>query len=185
MTLVLEIEHLLGVAFSAQGQASNAPEWPPQPDRVFSALVAAWGARGERTDERKALEWLEASPPPEIGASEGFARSSVTVFVPPNDPQSGRVGSRSVMPALRSRQPRRFPACRPDDPVVRFVWRDVEADGETMAALNALAADTPYIGHSSSLTRCRFRIDGCARAHRGAAATRLSGPARRAGARLS
>ena len=90
MTLVLEIEHLLGVAFSAQGQASNAPEWPPQPDRVFSALVAAWGARGERTDERKALEWLEAHPPPEIGASEGYARSSVTVFVPPNDPQSGK-----------------------------------------------------------------------------------------------
>ena len=43
---------------------------------------------------------------------------------------------------------------------MRFVWRDVEADGETMAALNALAADTPYIGHSTSLTRCRFRIDG-------------------------
>jgi CRISPR-associated protein Csb2 len=159
MPLILEIEHLLGVAFAAQSQASSAPDWPPQPDRVFSALVAAWGARGEQTEERKALEWLEAQDPPEIAASGGFARTPATVFVPPNDPQTGRVGNTSVMPASRKRQPRRFPAYRPDDPVVRLVWRESAADGGTMAALNALAADTPYVGHSSSLTRCRFHAD--------------------------
>ena len=160
MPLVLEIEHLLGVAFAAQSQAGVAPEWPPQPDRVFSALVATWSARGERAEERRALEWLEAQPVPEVAASGGFARTPATVFVPPNDPATGRIGDRSVMPALRRRQPRRFPAFRPDDPVVQLVWRDVGADGETIAALNALAADTPYVGHSSSLTRCRFRTDG-------------------------
>ena len=64
MTLVLEIEHLLGVAFAAQTPASTAPDWPPQPDRVFSALVAAWGAHGEPQEERRALEWLEAQPVP-------------------------------------------------------------------------------------------------------------------------
>ena len=47
MPLILEIEHLLGVAFAAQSAASSAPDWPPQPDRVFSALVATWGARGD------------------------------------------------------------------------------------------------------------------------------------------
>jgi CRISPR-associated protein Csb2 len=160
MSLVLEIEHLLGVAFAAQSQASPAPDWPPQPDRVFSALVAAWGARGERADERRALEWLETQPIPELAASGGFARTPVTVFVPPNDPETGRVGNRSVMPTLRRRQPRRFPAFRPDDPVVQLIWRDVEADDEMIRALNALAAATAYIGHSSSLTRCRFRTDG-------------------------
>jgi len=160
MPLVLEIEHLLGVAFAAQSHASVAPEWPPQPDRVFSALVATWSARGERAEERRALEWLEAQPVPEVAASSGFARTPATVFVPPNDPATGRIGDRSVMPALRRRQPRRFPAFRPDDPVVQLVWRDVGADRETIAALNALAADTPYVGHSSSLTRCRFRTDG-------------------------
>jgi CRISPR-associated protein Csb2 len=160
MPLVLEIEHLLGVAFAAQSQAGVAPEWPPQPDRVFSALVATWSARGERAEERRALEWLEAQPAPEVAASSGFARTPATVFVPPNDPATGRIGDRSVMPALRRRQPRRFPAFRPDDPVVQLVWRDVGADRETIAALNALAADTPYVGHSSSLTRCRFRTDG-------------------------
>ncbi len=159
MSLVLEIEHLLGVAFAARSQASPAPDWPPQPDRVFSALVAAWGARGERGEERRALEWLERQAAPDIAASGGFARSAATSFVPPNDPQTGRVGDRSVMPAFRRRQPRRFPAYRPDDPTVRLVWRDADADGATLAALNALAADTPYVGHSASLTRCRFSTE--------------------------
>lgn len=159
MPLVLEIEHLLGVAFAAVNPASIVPDWPPQPDRVFSALVAAWGARGERADERRALEWLETQPVPGIAASSGFARTPATVFVPPNDPETGRVADRSVMPAFRRRQPRRFPAFRPDDPIVQLVWRDVLADGAMIATLNALAADTPSIGHPSSLTRCRFRAD--------------------------
>src|SRR5438477_10813932 len=133
MTLVLEIEHLLGVSFAAQSQASSVPDWPPRPDRLFSALVAAWGARGERPDERRALEWLEAQPSPELAASGGVARTPGTVFVPPNDPQTGRVGNTSVMPAFRRRQPRRFPAFRPDDPIVQLVWRDAEADNEIVA----------------------------------------------------
>jgi CRISPR-associated protein Csb2 len=160
MALVLEIEHLLGVAFAAQSQASIMPDWPLQPDRVFSALVAAWGARGEKAAERRALEWLEAQPAPEIAASGGFVRTPATAFVPPNDPETGRVGNRSVMPAFRRRQPRRFPAFRPDDPVMQLVWPDAEVDSATVEILNALATDTPYIGHSASLTRCRFRTDG-------------------------
>jgi CRISPR-associated protein Csb2 len=85
MTLALEIEYLLGIAFAARDEASELPDWPPQPDRIFSALVASWGAHGERGDERRALEWLEAQPAPEIAASDGFPRTVPTVFVPPND----------------------------------------------------------------------------------------------------
>jgi CRISPR-associated protein Csb2 len=154
MTLVLEIEHLLGVAFAAQDQSSEAPDWPPQPDRVFSALVAAWGTRGEQNEERRALEWLEQQPAPEIVASDGHPRTAPIVFVPPNDAEGGRV---AVLPTLRPRQARRFPAFRPDDPIVSLVWREAAPDSSTLAALNALAADTAYVGHSASLTRCRFR----------------------------
>ena len=157
MTLVLEIEYLLGVAFIARSQSSEIPDWPPQPDRAFSALVAAWGARGERAEERRALEWLEAQPDPEITTSGGFPRTAPTVLVPPNDPETGRVGDRSVMPAFRRRQARRFPAYRPGNPAARLVWRGAAADATTMAALNALAADTPHVGHSSSLTRAGWR----------------------------
>ncbi|HTV90957.1 MAG TPA: type I-U CRISPR-associated protein Csb2 [Stellaceae bacterium] len=160
MNLVLDIEHLLGVAFAARGQDSEAPDWPPQPDRVFSALVAAWGARGEREGERGALQWLEAQPAPDIIASPGYPRTAPIVFVPPNDPEGGRVGNAAVMPALRRRQARRFPVFRPDDPVVSLVWREAAPNRATLASLNALAADTAYVGHSASLTRCRFRIDG-------------------------
>ncbi|MGH7063506.1 MAG: type I-G CRISPR-associated protein Csb2, partial [Stellaceae bacterium] len=147
-------------AFATRTPASSDPDWPPQPDRVFSALVAAWGARGEQPEERRALEWLEAQPSPELAASAGSARTPATVFVPPNDPQTGRVGDLTVMPASRRRQPRRFPAYLPNDPIVRLVWRAAAADSGTVAALNDLAADTPYIGHSASLTRCRFSAEG-------------------------
>jgi CRISPR-associated protein Csb2 len=157
MSLVLDVEYLMGVAFAARGQAIEAPDWPPQPDRVFSALVATWAAHGEKPEERRALEWLEAQSVPEVSASAGYARSAATVFVPPNDPASGRVGDRSVLPSLRRRQPRRFPAYRPDNSVVQFVWRNTGTDGEIIARLNALAADTSYLGHSASLVRCRFR----------------------------
>jgi CRISPR-associated protein Csb2 len=187
MTLVLEIEHLLGVAFAAQTQAGEIPDWPPQPDRVFSALVATWGARGEhyeeRDKERAAVEWLEMQPAPHIAASAGFARAAPTVFVPPNDfeippnalssawfqylrrgerpPKKGGYEKEwrdalSVVPFSRTRSARCFPAYRPNDPIVSLIWRQATPDAATLDALNALAADTAYIGHSASLTRCRF-----------------------------
>src|SRR5207248_1208644 len=110
-------------------------------------------------EERRALEWLEEQPIPEVAASGGFPRTAPTVFVPPNDSETGRVGDRSVMPALRRRQPRWFPAFRPDNPVARLVWRGLSPDGSIVAALNALAADTSYLGHSSCLVRCLFRTE--------------------------
>ena len=157
MTLVLDIEHLLGVAFIARSQSSEIPDWPPQPDRVFSALVAAWGARGERAEERRALEWLEAQPDPGITSSGGFPRTAPTVFVPPNDPETGRLGDRSVMQAFRRRQARRFPAYRPDNPVVRLVWRR-RGETRTIAAPMRLRRH-PLCRHSSSLTSLSFRTD--------------------------
>ncbi|MBT9290787.1 type I-G CRISPR-associated protein Csb2 [Prosthecodimorpha staleyi] len=160
MTLVLEVEHLTGTAFAALGPDTDAPDWPPQPDRIFSALVASWAARGSRDDERAALEWLERLDPPLIEASSGLPRRVPIHFVPPNDPGTGRSGDRSVMPQFRRRQPRRFPAFRPDDPTVRYRWCDAVVDPATLEALIRLAADTAYVGHSASLTRCRFLLDG-------------------------
>lgn len=185
MTLVLEIEHLLGVSFAAREPGNDAPDWPPQPDRVFSALVASWGARGECDGERAALEWLERQPAPEIVASSGRPRTAATVFVPPGDfavpadalnsrwfqflergirpPKAGGYekawkDTLGVVPSYRMRAARRFSAFRPEDPVVSLVWPAAEPDADTLAALNKLAADSAYVGHSTSLTRCRFRL---------------------------
>lgn len=160
MTLVLELEFLSGVSFAALGPDSDAADWPPQPDRVFSALVATWAARGQDGSEGQALEWLEKLPPPRILASEARPRTSAIVFVPPNDARSGkRKHAKDVLPHLRARQPRRFPASRPDRPVARLLWPGVTPAQDTLGALQRLAHDTAYVGHSASLTRCCFLLE--------------------------
>lgn len=157
MTLVLEVEYLTGVSFAAIGPDSAAPEWPPQPDRIFSALVATWASCGEDEGEAAALEWLERLPPPLIQASAAEPRVAPIVFVPPNDPRSDRQKhAKGVLPSLRGRQARRFPATRPSDPLVRLLWPEAAPQQGTLDALRRLARDTAYVGHSASLTRCRF-----------------------------
>jgi CRISPR-associated protein Csb2 len=158
--LSLEIEWLTGVCVATRSPADHAPEWPPQPDRIFSALVASFGAHGGRAEERAALEWLEAQEPPRLDAVDAFPRVAVTAFVPPNDV--------ATLPEGRRRQPRRFPAsvplAEPGATHLRLVWA---ADAAAhLPALQALARDTSYVGHSSALVRCRFSVDdaaeGCA-----------------------
>jgi CRISPR-associated protein Csb2 len=154
--LILDIEWLLGVCFAARSPADATPDWPPQPDRIFSALVASWGARGERLEERAALKWLEGQAPPEITAAGHENRSSATAYVPPNDPAAGDI---RILPARRRRQPRQFPAVPlhggPGEPHLRLTWQ-ADAPPDLLAALRALAHDTSYVGHSSSLVRCIF-----------------------------
>lgn len=155
--LILDIEWLLGVCFAARSPADAAPDWPPQPDRIFSALVASWGARGEHTIERAALEWLERQPAPEVTAARHKSRTSATAYVPPNDPATGDI---RILPTRRRRQPRQFPAVQlhssTGEPHLRLTWQ-AAAPPELLNALRALAHDTSYIGHSSSLVRCIFR----------------------------
>ena len=157
MSLVFEIEFLTGVCRAAREPGDTTPDWPPQPDRVFSALVAAWAARGERPEEQAALEWLERQSPPAIHASDHTSRTAPDVFVPPNDLRASKAEETyiKVMPDRRPRQPRRFPVARPDDPVVSLAWPE-EPEAAILDALDAMARDVGYIGHSASLTRCRF-----------------------------
>lgn len=161
MSLVLEIEFLTGVCRAAREPASDEPDWPPQPDRVFSALVSAWAARGQQQEERTALEWLEKQAPPVVHASGYAARTAPDVFVPPNDLKFSKAEKTyiKVMPDRRPRQPRRFPVARPEDPVMTMVWAQ-EPEPRRFAALKAVARDIGYVGHSASLVRCRFLRGG-------------------------
>lgn len=167
MSLVFEIEFVTGVCRATREPGDVASDWPPQPDRVFSALVSAWAARGEQPEERAALEWLEEQSPPTIYASAHTSRTTPDVFVPPNDARASKAAKTyiKVMPERRPRQPRRFPVTRPDDPVVAIAWSE-EPDTDIFEALDAIARDVGYIGHSASLTRCRFLSgDGLAFEH--------------------
>src|SRR5690348_4829554 len=100
--LAIDVEYLAGVAFAAQFSDRSAAEWPPQPDRLFSALVAAWGCGGQVAAEREALEWLELLPPPLVLASKAEIRQVATVYVPPNDARvTGKVGAAASPTNLR------------------------------------------------------------------------------------
>lgn len=90
--LALAIELLAGRYAATAYNDRTRVEWPPEPARLFSALVAIWAdgdPRGEGGEaELDALEWLEQQQPPEILASpieHAGARDVATVFVPVND----------------------------------------------------------------------------------------------------
>jgi len=154
--LTLEIE-LLTHVYRATLPDGSAPEWPPHPDRLFSALAQAWGDGGEREDEREALEWLEAieGPPLIEASSEWFVRDSAAVYVPPNDARNGEL---ALIPEKRPRQPRSFAACVPAHPTVRIQW-PASSPVAHEAALQRLAHRVASLGHSSSLIRLAIVAD--------------------------
>src|SRR5262245_24915685 len=68
---------------------SREPEWPPHPDRVFMALIAAWGEAGEDADQRDALQSLENLDAPSLAVPLTVSnRSAITSYVPVNDDSS-------------------------------------------------------------------------------------------------
>lgn len=87
--LAVAVELLAGRYTATEFNDRNAPEWPPHPARLFSAMVAVW-ADGDSPSlaEQAALEWLETQAPPAItcgGPHELRRRSIVTHYVPVND----------------------------------------------------------------------------------------------------
>ena len=84
--LAIEVNFLTGRFVATAHHDRRAAEWPPHPARLFSALVAAWADDDTpSSEERQALEWLEAQDPPSIAASKAVARKVLTNFVPVND----------------------------------------------------------------------------------------------------
>ena len=64
--LAIEVEYLMGRAVASSHSERDAVEWPPHPQRLFSAMVAAHfelecGAAGEA-----ALRWFESLPSPHL-----------------------------------------------------------------------------------------------------------------------
>ena len=158
--LVLEIEYLHCISYAAKYNRPDEPEWPPHPDRVFMALVDAWGVSGRSTSGADALRWLESQGPPEIAAPEANPRSRFRNFVPTSS--NGAQGlvyldGSNILEITQSivRKERTFPAVvLPDDrPVVRMIWRDASPGAAVLDSLNALAGAVSHVGHSASLTR--------------------------------
>lgn len=152
MSLILTADFLRGVCVAADRWDTDLREWPPSPDRLFCALVDAWGTTGADQAGRAALEWLESLPPPQVSASAAQGRDAVDVYVPPNDMKDHV----TVLPALRkNRKPRRFMTSIPDHPVVSYIWPGADAAGFAThrPALEHLTFLVAALGHSSSQVR--------------------------------
>jgi len=177
MALVVEVEMLMGryVAKDYFG-GHHEPEWPPHPDRLFSALAAAYFECNLGEVEREALEWLETLTPPcivadpaTLGAEPTCRRHVVTTHVPVNDvtlPSRSRKGysdkqakqAFALLPTHRSRKARTFPTVVPVRPVLAFVWHGVECPPERFDALQRIAREVTYLGHSSTPVRVTARL---------------------------
>ena len=87
----LGIELLVGRAVITRWDNRAEAEWPPHPDRVFMAMVAAWGETCESAVLRATLEWLEDLPAPKLAVPAVCSkRQPFTSFVPVNDLKTPR-----------------------------------------------------------------------------------------------
>ena len=162
----LEVEFLTGSAVMSNREDRSVVEWPPHPQRLFAALVAAYAERDQLADERGALAWVELLGAPEIVASGGSFREQPGVFVPVNYVKNEQFvvkkGKKKLHPPAfegsgfrRERRERHFPTYVPHDPFTFFCWPDADMNKVTehRAALTRLAENVTYLGHSSSLVR--------------------------------
>lgn len=149
--LAIGIRYLCGRAVAKHPADSTRPEWPPHPDRVYMALVAAHYETEPTAEQIAALEWLEALPAPSLHVSPANERTTVTAFVPVNDKLVPRPAS-GDLPIDREHKPRSFPTAIPERDTVYLIWQDADSP-DHITALNDLCGKVTYIGHSSSLTQ--------------------------------
>jgi len=173
MSLVIGIRYLFGRSVATHVANREDSEWPPHPDRVFSALAAAFFETGQDPIEKEALRWLECQPAPSVICSRSQFLEPVTVYVPVNDTatprlRSGRALSKaqemqllSLVPQYRQRQPRTFPTSFPFFDTVYVKWSNTPSK-EHLHALRALCSKVTYLGHSSSLVQMWLKSDTAA-----------------------
>lgn len=166
----LEIEYLNGVSFSSARSDKSEAEWPPHPDRVFLALVAAWGESTKDPEEAEALRWLESQNPPDILFPHAHHRTDFRNFVPTssNSAQLHTYFSHKHVKGLGNvyepiyeiernirRKDRFFPAViLPDDSrVVYMTWNTSDVPASHLDALLSLTSRVSRLGHSASLVR--------------------------------
>ncbi|WP_042500230.1 type I-G CRISPR-associated protein Csb2 [Thermaerobacter marianensis] len=156
--MAFRVHYLTGRVYAMDPTDRNRVEWPPHPERFFSALVAA-AYQAAIPGAREALEWLERQRPPQIAAPPLAGERIIHGYVPVNDvevPKKVRPEAfeeaLGVLPTLRPKRPRPFPSgAIAGDATVYFVWPEVEPPAPIRARLHAIAANVTYLGSSMSL----------------------------------
>lgn len=181
--LAIRIEYLTGVCMATRHDdpSRSSPEWPPHPDRLFSALVAA---ASEPTETRPsqliqgaeaALKWLSGLGDPELSVSKAHRRVAPDVHMPTNphpdeipkgdlgtgDENTRRKKRRAVLgllPILRRKAALPVSAVIPEEPVVYFIWPEAKPE-EHVKALRAICPRVTYLGRSRSLVSAAVEVD--------------------------
>lgn len=163
----IQVEYLTGRAVATNRESRSEAEWPPHPQRLFAALVAAYHECDLGDDVRAALKWLESLLPPALVVSEAAQRVCPETYVPVNDNNTQFVHNRkkhtikyttaidSGIALGRDRKERYFPTVVPHDPLVQFVWNDADYNAVALHqnALEQVTEAVAYLGHSTSLVR--------------------------------
>jgi CRISPR-associated protein Csb2 len=156
----LGVELLMRRAIMTRWGNREEPEWPPHPDRVFMALVAAFAETGEHELEKAALEWLEKLGPPALSVSlDRSERASFTTYVPVNDDVSpiGKKGKPETplgsLPFGRTRNGRAFPTVIPAEATFHLVWEADQLPASLRPAVERLCRNVTYFGHSATPVR--------------------------------
>ena len=151
-------QYLTGRAVATDPTDRQVAEWPPHPDRIFQALVAAWGESGADADGAAALDWLAALSPPALSIPEVIHPGAAPkVYVPVNDLEGsarGEYGDKllALLPDHRSRKERYFPATVVGDGRCVLRWDGVDPM-PYLDAFRRLVSAVTHVGHSSSLVR--------------------------------
>jgi CRISPR-associated protein Csb2 len=175
--LAIKVEYLTGVCMATRHNdpTRSKPEWPPHPDRLFSALVAAAAEPSATSLEIPssfacALKWLCKQGAPQLAAPEAHRRWAPDVHMPTNPhedevwqkPKRGKQGAlqksfdlTTLLPVRRGRKPLPIPGVIPEDPFVYFVWPDTkpEQHAQELEALRTICRRVTYLGRSRSLVR--------------------------------
>jgi CRISPR-associated protein Csb2 len=134
MSYLLITVHFFDDRYHGLLDRSGPPEWPPSPFRLFQALVAGVGRRGELvkgpdtsdnkdvTDTGKAIGWLQTLAPPIIIAPKSKTGRGITRYVPNNDgdnparfDRQSRLKEKPTIPTLFLLEP-------DQNPEVHYVW---------------------------------------------------------------
>lgn len=131
--------HFLAGWYHGRSDEGRAGEWPPNPHRLFQALVAASNLGFRRADfsdaKREALRWLERRLPPEIAVPEFKPAGSLRLYVPNNDMDKvARAWAKGAEPEKQPAELRTNKDLRPHavsgDRTVRFLWPIDDAEWE-------------------------------------------------------
>jgi CRISPR-associated protein Csb2 len=119
----------------------GAPEWPPDPARLFQALVA--GAAGGAADggglsdaQHAALAWLERQAPPVIAAEDAPQEPEVTRYLHNGDSRAPEEDRQQIVESARRLAP---------GAAVRYLWSGIERCGEAQCVV-ALARQIYRLG---------------------------------------